>query len=400
MTFRPSGTAIRALLISCGAPFTIAGCTATDRSAQVIEADSAGIRIVESIEPAWAESERWRLSEAPTLQIGAETGSEGEELFAVEDVDRLSDGRLVVTNQGTHELRVYSTEGEFLDVVGREGQGPGEFMYPSRTWVGVGDSLFVRAFQRLAVFDGAGTFVRAVTLAGWSPEDRFHDGTFLFVVIPPGVDRFEPGHFHPINALVKSAADGSAADTLVRVPGSELYRFESSAGGMASFRAPFGSNRVAATYGDSVVTAGGTAFEVWLLDERGALKRIMRRRTEPTRVTEADIAALEERLLEAAPPHTHADRRRLFAEWTYPEFKAALDKLLVDSEGNVWVRAFSVDPTTAGEWSVFDPTGRWLGEVETPPGLEIEEIGDDYLVGVWVDDLDVEYVRLYSLEKP
>lgn len=391
---------VRTLLIACGAPLTIAACTEAERSPRVIETDSAGIRIVESIEPAWPESERWRLSEAPTLQIGAEAGSEGEALFGVEDVDRLSDGRLVFTNQGTHELRLYSPEGELVDIVGREGQGPGEFMYPSRTWVGVDDSLFVRAFQRLAVFDGAGTFVRAVTLSGWSPEDRFHDGTFLFVVIPPGVDRFEPGRFHPINALVKSAADGSGADTLVRVPGSELYRFESSAGGMASFRAPFGSNRVAAAYGDSVVTAGGTAFEVWLLDERGALKRIMRRRTEPTRVTEADIAALEERLLEAAPPRTHADRRRLFAEWTYPEFMPALDELLVDSRGNVWLRAFSVDPTTAGEWSVLDPTGRWLGQVETPPGLEIKEIGDDYVVGVWVDDLDVEYVRLYSLEKP
>jgi hypothetical protein len=355
---------------------------------------------VESIRPAWTEAEAWRVSETPIRQIGAAVGAGEEELFGVEDVDQLSDGRLVVTNRGTHELRVYSPGGEFRGVVGREGRGPGEFMSPSRTWVGPGDSLFVRAFQRLSVFDENGTFARSVTLAGWSPHDRFRDGTFLFVVIPPGIDRFEPGEFHPTNALVKAEADGSTPDTLARLPGSKLYRLETSSGGVASFHAPFGTTRVAAAYGDSVVTAGGTTFEVWLLDESGTIVRIMRRRAEPARVSERDVALLEEGMLDAAPPRTHPDRRRLFSEWTYPEFKPALDELVVDSEGNIWVRIFSVDRSHAAEWSVFDHSGRWLGQVETPPGFEVKEIGRDYILGLWMDDLDIEYVHLYALVKP
>ncbi len=105
-------------------------------------------------------------------------------------------------------------------------------------------------------------------------------------------------------------------------------------------------------------------------------------------------------MLEAAQPRARPDRRRLFLDWTYPTFKPALDDLQVDSEGNVWASSYRVDPARPAEWSVFDPSGRWLGQVETPPGLEIAEIGSDYIVGVWMDDLGVEFVRLYSLHKP
>ena len=73
--------------------------------------------------------------------------------------------------------------------------------------------------------------------------------------------------------------------------------------------------------------------------------------------------------------------------------------MLVDAEGNVWTRHFSIGDRQS-EWTIFDPTGRWLGVLALPPGLNVKEIGSDYVLGVVVDDLDVEYVRLYALAKP
>ena len=37
---------------------------------------------------------------------------------------------------------------------------------------------------------------------------------------------------------------------------------------------------------------------------------------------------------------------------------------------------------------------------DTPPGVRIFEIGTDYVLGLWKDDLDVEYVQLFDLVKP
>ena len=57
------------------------------------------------------------------------------------------------------------------------------------------------------------------------------------------------------------------------------------------------------------------------------------------------------------------------------------------------------DVTLSLPGDVFDPDGIWLGTVATPRGLRVTEIGTDYVVGVWRDELDVEYIRVYDLEK-
>ena len=38
-------------------------------------------------------------------------------------------------------------------------------------------------------------------------------------------------------------------------------------------------------------------------------------------------------------------------------------------------------------WTVFDPEGRVQGFVETPPGLVIHQIGEDFILGKVLDEL-------------
>ena len=40
-----------------------------------------------------------------------------------------------------------------------------------------------------------------------------------------------------------------------------------------------------------------------------------------------------------------------------------------------------------------------MGFVETPPTLLIYKIGEDYILGKVMDDLGVEYVQLWSLDR-
>ena len=65
----------------------------------------------------------------------------------------------------------------------------------------------------------------------------------------------------------------------------------------------------------------------------------------------------------------------------------------------MWVKETSFDnPTsTARQWSVFDGKGIPLGIVDIPTDLQVFEIGRDHVLGVWTDDLGVEYVRMYDL---
>jgi hypothetical protein len=56
-------------------------------------------------------------------------------------------------------------------------------------------------------------------------------------------------------------------------------------------------------------------------------------------------------------------------------------------------------PTDAIVADVFDPSGKLLGAVAMPPGFAPSEIGRDYVLGVWKDDVGLEHVRRYGMEK-
>ena len=66
---------------------------------------------------------------------------------------------------------------------------------------------------------------------------------------------------------------------------------------------------------------------------------------------------------------------------------------------NMWVQHYPIPGMTEAVWSVFDSGGTLLGEIAAPLGFEPHHIGDDFLLGTWRDELDVEYVQLYVLHK-
>jgi len=50
-------------------------------------------------------------------------------------------------------------------------------------------------------------------------------------------------------------------------------------------------------------------------------------------------------------------------------------------------------------WDILDPEGRWLGTIQTPTGLTIFEIGSDYVLGRYRDELDLQKIRLHTLHR-
>lgn len=86
---------------------------------------------------------RWSLAPQPEVEIGVVEGEEPYLLHDVAGAVELEDGRIVVLNAGSHEVRIYDGEGRHLRSLGREGDGPGEFRGPARLRHVGGDTVEV-----------------------------------------------------------------------------------------------------------------------------------------------------------------------------------------------------------------------------------------------------------------
>ena len=130
----------------------------------------------------------WSISRAPLLSIGSENGPQTSQFSRIGGAVRLADGRIVVGNGASAQLRFFDSTGAFLMAKGRRGQGPEEFGEISslRIWLTPGGELLVNdsGNDRLNVFDQS-PLLRTLKLAPAPAGPRvflvnvFSDGTLL-----------------------------------------------------------------------------------------------------------------------------------------------------------------------------------------------------------------------------
>jgi hypothetical protein len=380
--------------------------------AQVQVRDSAGVRIVESVEGLWGDGEGWTLSADPTLTIGVEEGPEEYSLYQVSRALRLPDGTFVIANSGSRELRYYDSTGAFLYSVGNDGYGPGEFKEIWAMWR-FSDTLLIRDNRRASLFSAAGEYLGILTLdqqpGDFAPpqaEGVFSDGTILGSTGLYG-RRARSGALRRNNTLYRRfSLEGSMLDSLGVFPTDEtisqmLSRSTDPTTGATTSTtvaadAPFGRRASTLAFGGFLYHGSSDSYEIKVFARDGTLVRIIRRPVANQLVMERDKVRLRDHLIESGEPWP----ARLLINMEFPDTKPAYGNVTVDALGYIWVADYSLGKEDrSGNWTVFDPEGRMLGAVQIPNGGRFHDIGNDYVVGVWRTDLDVEQVRIYRLHR-
>lgn len=381
-------------------------------SSQVVVRDSGDVKIVESVDGLWQDGEGWTLTVDPILTIGMEEGPDEYSLYQVSRALRLPDGTFVIANSGSSELRYYDSGGTFLYAVGKEGYGPGEFKEIWAMWRH-SDTLVIRESRRTSLFSSAGEYLRTLILgqqagdmAPPQAEGTFSDGSVLAStrLLDP---RARSGAFRRNSALFRHfSLDGTVLDSLgvfltdetIRLT---LNRSTDPTTGRTTSRtvvaeAPYGRRASTFASGDFLYHAASKSYEIKVFSKDGVLLRNIRRPVSNQPVTERD----KELFREYATEGEDQLPRRLLTNLEFPDTKPAYGNVTVDALGYLWVADYSLGKEDrSGNWTVFDPEGRMLGAVQIPTGGRFHDIGDDYVIGVWRTDLDVEQVRMYRLHR-
>ncbi|MCH8937306.1 MAG: hypothetical protein IIB90_16445, partial [Gemmatimonadetes bacterium] len=105
--------------------------------------------------------------------------------------------------------------------------------------------------------------------------------------------------------------------------------------------------------------------------------------------------------MEAAGNETARRRlERWYLEMPLPDVMPMYSAFLLDADKNLWVEDYR-PPSQGPIWyTVFDSSGTVVARIAIPLGVDITDVGSDYVLAVWKDELDLEYVQLYDLMKP
>jgi len=317
----------------------------------------------------------------------------------------LPDGRVAVVDRGSATIRLFGEDGVFEREIGRRGQGPGELRYPNALWSVGADTLVVydSGNQRLSRFRTSGELLESTTFRGdvRLPESylgRLSSGPHVISWLGGGgelgavpvADSVFYGTFDAdsLRSILASSSGMHRIKVTVREPG-------------YTGPIPFSPSALRAMIGDTIFHSDGLGGLVHAVGPDGSELRSFRVPVEAWAVEEAEAAA------EGAIDPERAERFPMLVRWPGTDTIPSLSDMLVDSESLLWVKQYQPATDshavgrlrTGGTWLAVETDGTIAGRVELPAGFRPYEITRDRVAGVMRDELDVERVMVFALNR-
>jgi len=316
------------------------------------------------------------------LRIGAVSDSDGNtrELFGrVLSLAVDEEENTYVADYHWNEIRVFDREGNFVRTIGREGEGPGEFLRVAGiVWDRASRVLWTvdtRAL-RFSAFDAQGRFLRT------HPHGRDSYAFSFPWVGYTDLNGFlydaEPGNFDMLLKRRTSPDGGLAIVDSLEIPRIErdTYSVASSFGGEVRV-VPMQPASMRAVGPDGVVwLSTSSEFRLHGVGFSGDTLRTIELRR-PAR-------GLSRRERDSIAAANGLSPRRI------PRKRPIIERQRRGTDGWLWVPVEGVST-----WEVFDDFGRHMGRATSPVPLALPPdivVGDGTITGVTNDELGVQYV--------
>lgn len=341
----------------------------------------------------------------PVLTIGAATGPESHNLYRVTAATRRPDGSILIANSGTSEIRLFSAAGDLVRIFGRAGDGPGEFRAINTVGVCGTDTIYGydRWQRRLTFFALDGTILKTLQL---EPLHVPQEPQFAYALPGGGAlgvvhGGARPGHPRERAGLVRGTAvavryhpDGRIADTILALPGSEGLYPRRRVGGY-SVDPPFGRDVFHNLRGQTLIMGNNDRFAFRLVDvPTGDMVELAYPEAE-TPLDPAEIAEVARTITRIGP----YEAEEVMDPTAIPSLRPAYGALVLDELGYIWVGPYQSRARRSTMWRVFTPTAGYVGPVTLPLAMWILAVDREFVIGLSVDDLDVERVHVLKLTR-
>lgn len=292
---------------------------------------------------------------------------EGILFEAVTDIALDGSGNLYICDMDAHNIKAFTPEGQFIKVIGRQGQGPGEFNHPYRI-AALGDGILVWDMynERLCALTAKGEFLKSI------PVQRAEGRPQKMKSLPDGnvVIEKEIVHFGekdvPQDCIIQIAApDLTLKKTILSHPvwRNKYRRFQ---GMSTNILQPFspGVHWDVTPQGD-IVIGFSVDYSIEIHHaEKGKLSAFSHK-YDPVKVTDEDKEFFFSSLYFGPSGDAKKGIPNELRNMTeFPKVKPAFTGLLVDPEGNILVfPSRKAADKSEIVFDAFDPEGRFIGKV-------------------------------------
>ena len=354
------------LLLIAGLAGCARGEAATSLGRVTVDTVGGRPRTMTEVATGWTDTNGWKLVELARIVGGTDRPGD---LIEPQSVALTVDGAIYASDKSPAVIKQYTSIGTFVRSIGREGQGPGEFVVG---FIAIhGETLFLHDPQqsRTSVFDTAGAFQRSwpSSCCYWSPLVVDSAGN-VGVPGPPPRDQ-QQGDRNPWQRTMRwFRSDSALVDTTLFPAGAaeKVWTVKQGKRGMMITSVPFAPGLQFGILPDRRVVAGfSDHYQLAVTAKNGAdTVALFGRSWIPVDVPEAMRRAEIEGMVTSNKSWINETvLRNAFVYSDIPATAPAFDWMGTDGRGDLRIRTPVPADSTRSLFDVFDPQFRWLGQV-------------------------------------
>lgn len=306
-----------------------------------------------------------------------------------------SRGQLFVTDDGIAGIRVFSDTGALMQMIGRAGEGPGEFEDTPIVHVGAKDTIYTldTIADRLTVFlPNSFLPVETIDISGseiFSAEfQNFQFARNLIGVVEDGflvkyedsTSPFESNTDAPELTTLKllNRKGAVSADTIVQMPSRDMFYARTSARSYIGGRLPFGRDAFIALSPDNLLYYGrNDAIEIQSRSIDGDTRRSVHVPHDPVPVTEDERNSW----LSELPDNAQHELRPVV-----PKTRPAYEALVLDDSERIWLRLSAPEGALEARWILVNLEGRVQATTILPSTVWLKVVAGNRAIGTSIDD--------------
>ena len=311
-----------------------------------------GIRVVTNpAEPLYGELV-FELEE--DLSIGS-VDNENTMFYQIRGIAVNSQNNIYVLDSGNHRIQKYDKDGNYLQTIGRKGEGPGEFMSPYDIVLDEKGNIYVSEGMKMHVFDPKGNSIKDIVLTkfimGYSTDSEGNIIAFGFV-LAERAQNFGVLLINPEGKITKTIAEYPGMSMVSRK--GTMFSFTHSYTPQLSF-SPI--EKKGAVYGY------GLEYKLFATDFSGKPSLIIKKDEPAQSITRREKDKIIDDTLESTAEEGREWPRDVVEEGAnFPDHRPFFNGIASDDTGRIYVRRLKsvLDESEEAEFDIFGPEGYYL----------------------------------------
>ncbi len=291
----------------------------------------------------------------------------------------------------------FDKNGNYLQKLGRKGQGPGEFERPTNLIVDNQNNLYVSDQRKIHVFNSSGKFVKSIRL-NYKIQEFFVDSESHIIAISHLIS--EEG---TEKGVLKFNISGIEMKEMVRFPDIRAITRKDKEGKKFNIKVYHEYNYWPYLYpinGQKFIYAYPFEYKMFKMSNEGELELIIEKKESPKSISSKEKRSIVERIEE----HTSRRGRRFPRELVenacqFPPHRPFFNRILVDDKERIYVRRVDsiLDKIEVIRFDIFGEDGYYLYKTKLPFTPEIIRKGHIYDI-YYSEELDDIEIKRYKVK--